>query len=113
TVYCACAGSVCEFLEGLDCESPWRRVSGITPGALGCRSGSCPQSPLRLVQRYSKCSPLTVLLRPQVQNYSVTRLRLILVGAMASAIQQFLGYSGWASAWRVKCPTLTTGSWLR
>src|SRR6516225_6475103 len=48
-------------------------------------------SPLRLVQRYSKCSPLTVLLWPQVQNYSLTKLRLILDGAMASAIQQFRG----------------------
>ena len=35
-----------------------------------------PQSPLRLVQRYSKRSPLTVLFRPQVQSYSVTKLRL-------------------------------------
>ena len=48
-------------------------------------------SPLRLVQRYSKCSPLTVLLWPQVQNYSLTKLRLMLVGAMALAIQRFLG----------------------
>jgi len=47
------------------------------------------QSPLGLVQRYSKCSPLTVLLRPQVQIYSLTKLRLILAGAMASVIQQF------------------------
>ena len=23
-IHCACAGSICEILEGLDCESPWR-----------------------------------------------------------------------------------------
>jgi len=34
---------------------------------------------------------LTVLLWPQVQNYSLTKLRLMLVGAMALAIQRFLG----------------------
>src|SRR5262249_51494273 len=61
------------------------------PGALGCRSGSCPQSPLRLAQRYSKCSRLTVLVRPQVQNYSLTKLRLTLADPMALAIQQSLG----------------------
>jgi hypothetical protein len=33
---------------------------------------SCPQSPLRLVQRYSKRSPLTVLLRPQVEIIRAT-----------------------------------------
>jgi len=37
---------------------------------------------------------LTVLLWPQVQNYSLTKLRLILVGAMASAIQRFLAGAG-------------------
>jgi len=68
-----------------------RRITA--PGALGCRSGYCPQSPRRLAQRYSKRSPLTVLLWPQVQNYSLTKLRLILAGAMASAIQQFRGSS--------------------
>ena len=60
-------------------------------------------SPLRLVQRYSKCSPLTVLLWPQVQNYSLTKLRLILARAMASAIQALI--SGWGTAdWKVNAP---------
>jgi integrase len=41
----------CEVLEGLAvCESPWRRIAGITPGALGCRSGFRPRSPLRLLE---------------------------------------------------------------
>jgi hypothetical protein len=81
------------------------------PGALGCRSGSCPQSPLRLAQRYSKCSRLTVLVRPQIQNYSLTKLGLILVGAMASAIQRFRGANQRVGHSRLEgqCPTLTIG----
>ena len=68
---------------------------------------SFPQSPLRLRRRYSKRPPLTVLLRPQVQNYSLTRLRLISVGATASAIQQFLGWpvGGRHQVWRKMPPT--------
>jgi hypothetical protein len=72
------------------------------PGRLGERSRGprlpqrsvFPQSPLGR-QRYSKCSPLTVLLWLQVQIYSLTKLRQILVGAMASAIQRFLGSNQW------------------
>jgi len=41
--------------------------SRITPGALGCRSGS-PPIPAETGPKYSKRSPLTVLLRPQVQT---------------------------------------------
>ena len=48
------------------------------------------QLPLGCPENYSRCLRLTVLLRPQVRNYSLTRLWLISVGAMASAIQQFL-----------------------
>ena len=54
-----------------------------------------PPIPAETGQRYSKRSPLTVLLRPQVQNYSLTKLGLILAGAMASAIQRFRGSSEW------------------
>src|SRR5215469_4360817 len=101
--HCASAGSACEVLEGLAFgESPWK-LGGL------CRTSrgrlACP-SPLELPQTYSKCSLLTVLLRPQVQNYSSTKLRLILVGAMASAIQRFRGSSsGWGIAdWKVNAP---------
>jgi hypothetical protein len=52
------------------CESPWRRR---TPGALCCRSGF-PPIPAETCRKYSKRSPLTVLFRPQVQNYSLARL---------------------------------------
>jgi TIR domain/Phage integrase family len=31
SIYCACAGSVCEILEGLDCESPWIRRNSRGP----------------------------------------------------------------------------------
>src|SRR5262249_27433540 len=93
-------------------ENPWR--FGGLPELQGPSGLALPQE---LPQRYSKCSPLTVLLRPQVQNYSLTKLRLILAGAMASAIQQFLG-----SNQRVKATsrpndtvafTLTTGRMSR
>ena len=65
----------------------------IAPGALCCRSGF-PPIPAETGQRYFKRSSLTVLLRPQVQNYLLTRLRLILANPMASAIRQFLGSEG-------------------
>jgi hypothetical protein len=65
----------------------------IAPGALCCRSGS-PPIPAETRQRYSKRSLLTVLLRTQVQKYFLAILWLILVGAMASAIRQFLGSDG-------------------
>jgi hypothetical protein len=81
-----------KILEGLNCESPWRRR---TPGALCCRSGS-PPIPAETHQRYSKRSPLTVLFRLQVQKYFLARLWLILADPMVSAIQQFLGSSQWA-----------------
>jgi hypothetical protein len=42
------------------CESPWRTLGLPTPGAL-CAAADFPQSPLRLGQRYSKTSPLTVM----------------------------------------------------
>ena len=51
-------------------------------GPLCCRSGS-PPIPAETVRKYSKTSRLTVLLRPQAQNYSVTRLWLILADPMA------------------------------
>jgi hypothetical protein len=61
-----------EILEGLAvCESPWRRVHRIAPGALCCRSGS-PPIPAETGRKYS--------------NYSLARLWLILAGPMASAI---------------------------
>jgi len=52
-------------------ESPWSRITElqglsshkrVSPDPLGCQ------------QRYFKPLPLTVLFRPQVQNYSVARL---------------------------------------
>jgi len=52
-----------------------------------------PQSPLRLAKDTLSRLPLAVLFPPQVQNYSVIRWWLILVGAMASAIQRFRGFS--------------------
>jgi hypothetical protein len=66
------------------------------PGALGCRSGF-PPIPAETGRKYSKRLPLTVLFQPQVQNYSLTKLGLILAGAMALAIQRFLGSSLGAS----------------
>ena len=44
--------------------------------------------PAETGQRYSKQLSLTVLLRSQVRNYSLTGLWLIWVAGMASAIQQ-------------------------
>src|SRR6516165_8129569 len=89
-LHCASAGSICEVLEGLTFgESPWK-LGGL------CRTSrgrlACP-SPLELPQTYSKRSRLTVLLRPQVQNYSLARLWLILADLTALATQQFLGSS--------------------
>jgi hypothetical protein len=48
-------------------------VAGITPGALGCRSGSFPPIPAGTVRKYSKRSPLTVLFGSQVQTISPLR----------------------------------------
>ena len=48
----------------------------------------------RQSRKYSNCSRLTVLLRPQVRNYSLTRLWWIVVGAMALATQQYRGSGG-------------------
>src|SRR5260370_42401106 len=59
-------------MEGIEfCESAWRRIGGITPGALGCCSGS-PPIPAETGRKYS--------------NYSLARLWLILAGPMAPAI---------------------------
>jgi hypothetical protein len=76
------------------CESPWR----FRTEHHGSRGPRLPQRflppiPAETVRKYSKCSPLTVLLRTQVRNCLLARLWLILVGAMASAIRQFLGSS--------------------
>src|SRR5262249_15506687 len=49
------------------CESPWRRIAGITPGALGCRSGF-PPIPAGTSEFILSRSPLTVFLWPQVQT---------------------------------------------
>jgi hypothetical protein len=71
-----------------------RAPGGGSPGSLqGPSAAAAVLSPIpaETGQRYSKRSRLTVLLWPQVQNYSLTKLRLVLVGAMASAIQRFLG----------------------
>ena len=90
----------CEVLEGLafEEESPWR-LGGL-PNSRGRLAWP---SPLELSQTYSKRSRLTVLLWPQVQNYSLTKLRLILARAMASAIQALT--SGWGTAdWKVNAP---------
>ena len=111
-LHCASAGSICEVLEGLAFwESPWK-LGGL------CRTSrgrlACP-SPLELPQTYSKCSPLTVLLWPQVQNYSLTKLRLILVGAMASPFNNFEALTSGRGISRLEghCPTLTIGRWCR
>ena len=55
-----------------------------TPGAL-CAAAVLSPIPAETGQRYPKTSPLTVLLRPQVHNSSVTRLWLILVGGEVKA----------------------------
>jgi hypothetical protein len=55
----------------------------MAPGAPLRRSGLSP-IPAETGQRYSKASSLTVLLRTQAQNSSVTRLWLTLAGPMAS-----------------------------
>jgi hypothetical protein len=67
------------------CESPWSvEVEGRgSPGAL-CAAAVFPRSPLRLAKEYSKQWLLTVMLGPQVQNSSVTRLWLILASPGAS-----------------------------
>src|SRR5215467_677313 len=89
----------------------WRFVRAPGGGLAGSLQGPSAAAavlspiPAETGQRYSKRSRLTVLLWPQVQNYSLTKLRLILVGVMASAIQQFLGSSGWGIAdWKVNAP---------
>ena len=52
-----------------NCESPWREAAngGQLQGLSG-RSRLVPPIPLRLTQGYRTQSPLTVLLRPQVQT---------------------------------------------
>ena len=95
----------CEVLEGLafEEESPWR-LGGL-PNSRGRLAWP---SPLELPQTYSKRSRLTVLLWPRVQNYSLTKLRLILVEATASRIQQFRGSNQRVGHSRLEgqCPTL-------
>ena len=92
-------------------RAPGGGSSGITPGALCCRSGF-PPIPAETPEFTLSRSPLTVLLPPQVQNYSVARLRLILADLTALATQQFRGSSQWAGGinWREVPPTLTIGS---
>jgi len=101
-LHCACAGSVCEVLNGLAvCESPWSSLgAGITPGALCCRSGF-PPIPAEAARNYPESLAVTVLLRPQVQNCLLTRLKLILADQMAFAIQRFPGSSLGASGGRL------------
>src|SRR5262249_14302858 len=62
-------------------DQPWRIMSWTAP--MGAR--------VLIKGNWYKCSPLTVLLWPQVQNYSLTKSRLILAHVMASAIQRFRG----------------------
>src|SRR6516162_5572492 len=92
----------CEVLEGLAfCESPWSSLgAGITPGALCCRSGF-PPIPAEAARNYPESLAVTVLLRPQVQNCLLTRLKLILADQMAFAIQRFPGSSLGASGGRL------------
>ena len=72
-IYGACARSVQGILEGLEfCESPWRRIAGITPGALCCRSGF-PPIPAETGRKYSKGSPLTVFFRPRFKLFAQNR----------------------------------------
>jgi hypothetical protein len=89
----------------------WRFVRAPGGGLAGSLQGPSAAAvlspiPAETGQRYSKRSRLTVLLWPQVQNYSLTKLRLILAGAMALAIQRFRGSSsGWGIAdWKVNAP---------
>src|SRR5215831_16717459 len=75
----------------------WRFVRAPGGGLAGSLQGPSAAAavlspiPAETGQRYSKRSRLTVLLWPQAQNYSLTKLRLILAGAMALAIQRFRG----------------------
>jgi hypothetical protein len=55
-------------------RAPGGRVAGISPGALGCRSGF-PPIPAETGRKYLSRSPLTVLLRQQVQTISPVRHR--------------------------------------
>ena len=50
-----------------------------------------PRSPLGTHQRYSKRSPLTVWLRPQVQKYFLARLWLILADPMGQPFNDASG----------------------
>jgi hypothetical protein len=77
-------------------RAPGGRVEA--PGALGCRSGF-PPIPAETGRKYSKRLPLTVLFQPQVQNYSLTKLGLILAGAMALAIQRPQAECRWKYLW--------------
>ena len=42
-IHCACAGSICKILEGLNCESPWRLRTENT--SRGPRPAVLPRSP--------------------------------------------------------------------
>src|SRR5262249_39801178 len=86
-------------------RAPGGGVAGSLQGASAAAAGLFP-NPAGAGQRSPKRSPLTVLPWAQVQNYSLTKLRLILAGAMALAIQRFRGSSsGWGIAdWKVNAP---------
>src|SRR6516164_8421543 len=98
-IYCACAGSVCEVLEGLDCESPRRlRTEGQLQGP-SVAAAVLPRSPLRLAEN-------TLIIRwPE--------LWLILAGPMASAINNLSAPSSEASGGHLRgceaTSALTTG----
>src|SRR5262249_29005035 len=90
----------------------WRFLRAPGGGLAGSLQGPSAAAPVlspsraETGQRSAKRSRLRVLVWPQVQNYSVTKLRLILAGAMALAIQRFRGSSsGWGIAdWKVNAP---------
>jgi len=86
---------------------PWIWVAGSLqePSAA---AAVFPQSPLRMARTYSKRSRLTVLLRPQVRNSSLTKLRLRLVAT--SAIEPAAsGRQPESSGMGGSPPALTTG----